>query len=56
MDEKAGPSEENTMSGVYPDRQVMAPDLRLRTKEVRLAGEYIPIWQDEKERDLELRL
>lgn len=56
MDEKAGPSEENTMSGVYPDHQVMAPDLRLRTKEVRLAGEHIPICQDEKIDILELCL
>ena len=56
MDEKASPSEEDTLSGVHPDCQVMAQDLRLRTKEVRLAGEHIPIWQDEKENILELYL
>src|SRR2546426_8605715 len=36
-----------------PGSSIMAPDLWLWNKEVRLAGEHISIWQDEKERVLE---
>lgn len=48
MEEKARPSQENTLSEMHRDRQAMAPNLRLRTRKTCPEREPLPARQDEE--------
>src|SRR2546428_13631324 len=48
MEEKACPSQENTLSEVHRNYEAVAQNLRLRTRKRRPGGEPSPTRQDEK--------
>src|SRR2546428_12931542 len=48
MEEKACPSQENTLSEVHRNYEAVAQNLRLRTRKRRPEGEHSPTRQDEK--------
>src|SRR5690348_1580401 len=53
MEEEARPSQKNTVSKVYRDRQALAQNLRVRTRKTCPEGEHIPTGQNEKNNFLE---
>jgi hypothetical protein len=54
MEEEACPSQEDSLSKVYRDRQAVAQNLWLRTRGIRPEREPAPTGQDEKDNLLRL--